>query len=72
MTKTAITGARIFDGETWHDFDLLPGQHCDIAMGQIHRLANLGSEPVEIVEVQLGGYLGEDDITRLEDDFGRK
>ncbi|MBS7808126.1 phosphomannose isomerase type II C-terminal cupin domain [Variovorax sp. PCZ-1] len=47
------------------------GQHCDIALGQIHRLANRTEEPVEIVEVQLGSYLGEDDITRLADDFGR-
>jgi mannose-6-phosphate isomerase len=47
------------------------GQHCDIAIGQIHRLANRTNEPVEIVEVQLGSYLGEDDITRLQDDFGR-
>lgn len=60
------------DGETYRDFDLAPGQHCDIAAGQVHRLANLGSDPVEIIEVQLGSYLGEDDITRLQDDFGRK
>lgn len=60
------------DNAAWREFDLTPGQHCDIAMGQVHRLANLGSEPVEIIEVQLGSYLGEDDITRLQDDFGRK
>jgi mannose-6-phosphate isomerase len=53
------------------EFDLQPGQHCDIAVGQVHRLANLSTEPVEIIEVQLGGYLGEDDITRLQDDHGR-
>jgi mannose-6-phosphate isomerase len=53
------------------EFDLHPGQHCDIAVGQVHRLANLTTEPVEIIEVQLGGYLGEDDITRLQDDHGR-
>ena len=53
------------------EFDLQIGQHCDIAVGQIHRLTNLGSEPVEIIEVQIGVYLGEDDITRLQDDFGR-
>lgn len=60
------------DGETLNEFDLTPGQHCDIAIGQIHRLSNLSSEPVEIIEVQMGAYLGEDDITRLQDDFGRK
>jgi mannose-1-phosphate guanylyltransferase/mannose-6-phosphate isomerase len=52
-------------------FDLHVGQACDIAVGQVHRLANLGSEPVEIVEVQFGAYLGEDDIVRLEDNYGR-
>lgn len=52
-------------------FDLTPGQHCDISVGQVHRLANLTTEPVEIVEVQFGAYLGEDDIVRLQDDYGR-
>lgn len=54
-----------------HTFDLTVGQHCDIALGQVHRLANVTSEPVEIVEVQFGAYLGEDDIVRLSDDYGR-
>jgi mannose-6-phosphate isomerase len=53
------------------EFDLTPGQHCDIAMGQVHRLANQSDETVEIVEVQFGSYLGEDDIVRLEDNYGR-
>lgn len=53
-------------------FDLTQGQHCDIAVGQLHRLANLTTEPVEIVEVQFGAYLGEDDIVRLQDDYGRQ
>ena len=52
-------------------FDLAVGQHCDIALGQVHRLANVTSEPVEIIEVQFGAYLGEDDIVRLGDDYGR-
>jgi mannose-6-phosphate isomerase len=52
-------------------FDLRVGQHCDIALGQVHRITNLTSEPVEIVEVQFGSYLGEDDIVRLSDDYGR-
>lgn len=52
-------------------FDLHVGGHCDIAVGQVHRLANLTSDPVEIVEVQFGSYLGEDDIVRLQDDYGR-
>ena len=52
-------------------FDLAVGGQCDIAVGQVHRIANHGSEPVEIVEVQFGSYLGEDDIVRLQDDYGR-
>lgn len=51
--------------------ELRPGQSCDIAVGQVHRLANLTDGPVEIVEVQFGSYLGEDDIVRLQDDYGR-
>jgi mannose-6-phosphate isomerase len=53
------------------EVELGVGQHIDIALGQIHRLTNRTQEAVEIVEVQLGSYLGEDDITRLADDFGR-
>jgi mannose-6-phosphate isomerase-like protein (cupin superfamily) len=52
-------------------FDLPTGGHCDIALGQVHRIANTTQEPVEIVEVQFGSYLGEDDIERLQDDYGR-
>ena len=47
------------------------GQHVDIAIGEVHRLANQTTEPVEIMEVQFGSYLGEDDIVRLQDDYGR-
>lgn len=52
-------------------FDLQSGEYCDIAIGQVHRLTNLTDAPVEIVEVQFGSYLGEDDIVRLQDDYGR-
>lgn len=52
-------------------FELHQGEHCDIALGQVHRIANLTQDPVEIVEVQFGSYLGEDDIVRLQDDYGR-
>ena len=52
-------------------FDLNPGEHCDIAIGQVHRLANLTSALVEILEVQMGENLSEDDIIRLQDDYGR-
>ncbi len=42
-----------------------------IPIGEVHRLANPGKVPVELIEVQSGSYLGEDDIVRIEDDFGR-
>ncbi|MDB5848176.1 MAG: mannose-6-phosphate isomerase, type [Rhodoferax sp.] len=50
---------------------LRTGAHVDIGVGEVHRLANESVGPVEILEVQFGGYLGEDDIERLEDDYGR-
>lgn len=43
-----------------------------IPKGQTHRLANPGTEPLEIIEVQSGDYLGEDDIVRFEDTYGRR
>jgi mannose-1-phosphate guanylyltransferase/mannose-6-phosphate isomerase len=43
-----------------------------IPCGQTHRLANPGQTPLEIIEVQSGSYLGEDDIVRFEDTYGRK
>ncbi len=42
-----------------------------IPKGQTHRLSNLGQVPLEIIEVQSGEYLGEDDIIRIEDIYGR-
>ena len=52
--------------------ELTPGQHVDIPLGAVHRLTNKTDAPVEIVEVQFGDYLGEDDIVRLQDDYGRQ
>lgn len=52
-------------------FDISVGEHCDIALGQVHRLVNPAADPLEIIEVQIGDYLGEDDIVRLEDNYGR-
>jgi mannose-6-phosphate isomerase-like protein (cupin superfamily) len=42
-----------------------------INRGDIHRMANPGKIPMALIEVQYGDYLGEDDIERLEDDYGR-
>ena len=50
---------------------LAVGETIDIAKEAEHRLQNLTEEPVVIVEIQLGDYLGEDDIVRLEDIYGR-
>ena len=50
---------------------LTENQSTYIPQGQTHRLANPGSTPLEIIEVQSGSYLGEDDIVRFEDDYGR-
>jgi mannose-1-phosphate guanylyltransferase/mannose-6-phosphate isomerase len=50
---------------------LTENQSTYIPQGQTHRLANRGTEPLEIIEVQSGSYLGEDDIVRFEDTYGR-
>lgn len=50
---------------------LSENQSTFIALGEVHRLVNPGSIPLEIIEVQSGSYLGEDDIVRLEDTYGR-
>jgi len=50
---------------------LQENQSTYIPQGQTHRLANPGTEPLEIIEVQSGCYLGEDDIVRFEDTYGR-
>lgn len=50
---------------------LKPNQSVFIPVGAVHRLYNPGSEPVLLIEVQCGNYLGEDDIVRLEDIYGR-
>ena len=52
-------------------FTLIENQSTYIPQGQIHRLANPGNSPLEIIEVQSGSYLGEDDIVRFEDSYGR-
>ena len=48
-----------------------PNEHVCIPLGAVHRLENFGRDSVELVEVQSGTYLGEDDIVRLEDVYNR-
>ena len=50
---------------------LQPDESIYIPLGALHRLDNRGSQDVVVIEVQCGDYLGEDDIVRVEDDFGR-
>lgn len=50
---------------------LTENQSTYIPLGEVHRLANPGTIPLEIIEVQSGSYLGEDDIVRFQDTYGR-
>ncbi len=49
-----------------------PGESVDVAQGAAHRITNEHTEDLVIIEVQHGAYTGEDDICRLEDDYGRE
>ena len=73
-----------FRSERWHvikgrakvvrdneKFTLELGDTIDIEKSQTHSLENVEDDPLEIVEIQSGEYLGEDDIIRLEDIYGR-
>ncbi len=53
------------------ELSVATGESVDIAVGTAHRVENPGAEKLVFIEVQRGPYLGEDDIERLEDDFGR-
>lgn len=61
--------ARVTRGE--ETFLLAENQSTYIPIGVNHRLENVGKIPLEIIEVQSGAYLGEDDIVRLDDQYGR-
>lgn len=50
---------------------LSENQSTYIPLGEVHQLSNPGKVPLEIIEIQSGSYLGEDDIVRYEDDYGR-
>ena len=61
--------AEVTIGETVHDVH--ENESVYIPIGSVHRLANKGKIPLELIEVQTGSYLGEDDIVRLEDIYKR-
>ena len=54
------------------EHEVSEGESIDIKLGQAHRCENRTDQPVVFIEVQHGSYFGEDDIVRLEDDFGRE
>ena len=53
------------------EFLLTENQSTYIPLGSVHRLENPGIMPLDIIEVQSGPYLGEDDIVRFQDDYKR-
>lgn len=61
--------ARVVRGD--ETLELTANQSTYIPIGERHRLENPGPGPLHLIEVQSGGYLGEDDIVRLDDDFAR-
>lgn len=67
---TVVTGTAtcVLDGR---ELELEAGQSVNVAIGMAHRIANLHSEDLVVIEVQRGDYTGEDDIVRLDDDYGR-
>jgi mannose-6-phosphate isomerase-like protein (cupin superfamily) len=62
------TATCTLDGET---IEVKTGESTEIGIGTPHRIANLHDEELVVIEVQRGDYLGEDDIVRLDDDYGR-
>lgn len=65
-----LSGAAVVTLED-EELNLVKGQSVNIRRGAAHRIANQGADDVVFIEVQTGEYFGEDDITRLDDDFGR-
>ena len=61
-------GLAIVEG---HEISVTSGSTVDIAIQQLHRIRNTGNVELIFIEVQTGTYFGEDDIERVEDDFGR-
>ena len=53
------------------EFEKNAGETVDIEIGQLHRVANQGTQELVFIEVQTGTYFGEDDIERIEDDYAR-
>ncbi len=54
-----------------HEIAVAPGMVVDVPLGAVHRIGNTGDDYLVFIEVACGSYLGEDDISRLEDDYNR-
>jgi mannose-6-phosphate isomerase-like protein (cupin superfamily) len=63
------TATCTLDGDT---FEVMTGGSAVVGIGVAHRIANLHDEELVVIEVQRGDYTGEDDIVRLDDDYGRE
>ena len=61
--------ASVTNGE--RNYELAANESTFIPIGTRHRLANVRNEPLVVIEVQCGEYVGEDDIVRFEDQYGR-
>jgi mannose-6-phosphate isomerase len=53
------------------EVSLRKGESANVPQGEAHRIANAGTVPLVLIEVQTGEYFGEDDVERIEDDYGR-
>jgi glycosyltransferase involved in cell wall biosynthesis/quercetin dioxygenase-like cupin family protein len=67
---TIVEGAALVTRDS-EEMYLKAGESVDIPLGAIHRVFNPGLESLVFIEIQMGDYFGENDIERLEDDFGR-
>jgi mannose-6-phosphate isomerase-like protein (cupin superfamily) len=65
-----VSGEAVFTLNT-DEVNLVRGQSIDIPRGALHRVRNTGETDLVIVEVQTGDYFDENDIERVEDDYGR-
>ncbi|WP_054864803.1 phosphomannose isomerase type II C-terminal cupin domain [Methanosarcina barkeri] len=54
-----------------NEIRVIPGDSVDLPVNEIHRIKNIGSQNLVFIEIAQGDYIGEDDIERLEDKYGR-
>ena len=71
LKKNKINVVTLGCSKNVYDSEVLMGQLKANGKEVVHALENLGDIPLELIEVQVGSYLGEDDIVRYEDHYGR-